>query len=217
VRLVVFDLDGTVTFRDTLAPYVFGFLRRRRWGLLRLARVVPAAFGFLLGVTDRGALKAALLKATLRGHTRTELEAWTSQFVAKLLRRGLREQALEALLEHQRDGDFLVLLTAAPDLYAPVIARELGFQECIATGVRWRDERLDGTLSTPNRRDAEKARCLEALMTRFPGVPTTAYGNSAADIPHLKMVEEPRLVNAGLFTRWKASRAGIVPYAQWRR
>jgi HAD superfamily hydrolase (TIGR01490 family) len=216
VRLVVFDLDGTVTFRDTLAPYVFGFLRRRRWGLLKLVRVVPAFAGFLLGVTDRGALKAALIKATLRGHTRVELDAWTSEFVARLLKHGLREQALEAILKHKLDGDFLVLLTAAPDLYAPAIASELGFQESISTGVRWRSERLDGTLSTPNRRGAEKARCLEALLSRFPGAPTTAYGNSAADIPHLKMVEEPRLVNAGLYTRWKASRAGIVPYARWR-
>ena len=215
MRLVVFDLDGTISFRDTLAPYVAGFLARRPWRLLRLLRVMPAALGFLLGVTDRGALKAALLKGTLRGHTRAELEAWTSEFVATLVRRGLRRQAVEAVLEHQRGGDILVLMTAAPDLYAPAIAQALGFQEVICTGVLWRSERLDGRLSTPNRRGTEKVRCLEELMQRYPGSPTTAYGNSAADLPHLKIVTQPRLVNASLLTRWKASRAGILPYAHW--
>jgi phosphatidylglycerophosphatase C len=216
VRLVVFDLDGTITHRDTLAAYVFGFLRRRRWRLLRLLRVLPAAAGYALGLLDRGALKAALLRATLRGHGRAELDAWTSQFVTWLLAHGVRTQAVQAIREHQRDGDALVLLTASPDLYAPVIAERLGFREAVCTGVRWESDILDGNLSTPNRRGEEKARCLEALAGRYPGLESVAYGNSAADLPHLIKVDEPRLVNAGLLTRWRASRLGIAPYAHWR-
>ena len=216
MRLVVFDLDGTVTYRDTLAPYLFGFLKRRPVRLVRLIRIVPAVAGYALGLLGRGQLKSALLRGTLRGHTRAELEPWTSEFVTALLERELRPQALEAIREHQRSGDALVLLTAAPDLYAPVIARRLGFQEAICTGVRWNADRLDGNLSTPNRRGEEKARCLEALKRRYPGAQTIAYGNSAADLPHLKEVDEPRLVNAGPLTRWKASRVGIASYAHWR-
>jgi phosphatidylglycerophosphatase C len=216
VRLVVFDLDGTVTYRDTLVPYLFGFLKRRPVRLVRLIRVLPAVAGYALGLLDRGQLKSALLRATLRGHTRAELEAWTSEFVTAVLERGLRPQAVEAIREHQRSGDVLVLLTAAPDLYAPVIAQRLGFQEAICTGVRWNADRLDGNLSTPNRRGEEKARCLEGLERRYPEAQTIAYGNSAGDLPHLKEVGEPRLVNAGPVTRWKASRLGIALYAHWR-
>ena len=216
MRLVVFDLDGTVTYHDTLVPYLLGFLKRRPVRLVRLIRILPAIAGYALGLLDRGQLKSALLRGTLRGHTRTELEAWSSEFVTAVLEWGLRPQAVEAIREHQRCGDALVLLTAAPDLYAPVIAHRLGFQEAICTGVRWNGDRLDGNLSTPNRQGEEKARCLEALERRYPGAQTIAYGNSAGDLPHLKEVTEPRLVNAGPVTRWKASRLGIALYADWR-
>ncbi|MGB6450625.1 MAG: hypothetical protein WBE92_07725, partial [Steroidobacteraceae bacterium] len=66
-RLVVFDLDGTITRRGTLVPYVAGLLAKRPLQLLRLLRVVPALLAYSLGRIDRGALKARLLRATLRG------------------------------------------------------------------------------------------------------------------------------------------------------
>ena len=47
VRLVVFDLDGTITYRDTLLPYVTGYLERSGRSRLRMARVVPTLAAFL--------------------------------------------------------------------------------------------------------------------------------------------------------------------------
>lgn len=214
-RLVVFDLDGTITRHDTLLPYVAGLLEKRPWQLLRLLRVVPALLAYGLGRIDRGTLKARLLQATLRGRTRAELEAWTAQFVPRLLERGVRVDALRAIETHRRSGDVLVLLTASTDLYAPAIAARLEFDETICTGLTWTDDRLDGALATPNRRGAEKARCLEELARRHPGLRTAAYGNDAADLDHLRRVDEPLLVCGSRAARRLARRAGI-PSAWWR-
>lgn len=211
MRLAVFDLDGTITRHDTLAPYVLGFLARRRpWRLPAVLLVAPAALGYALGLIDRGRLKSALIRATLGGCRREELEGWTATFVAGLLSRGLFPQAVEAIQAHARAGDHLVLMSASTDLYVPAIACTLGFQEVICTGVRWDGERLRGTLTTPNRRGEEKARCLAALRARHPGVQAVAYGNAASDLAHLRLVERGVLVNGSAVARHEAAREGIA-------
>ncbi len=107
-----------------------------------------------------------------------------------------------------------MLLSASTDLYVPRLGDALGFAEVICTGLVWDGERLDGHLATPNRRGEEKVRCLEQLRARHPGVPFAAYGNAASDIPHLRMVERPLLINGNREARELAARAGI-PRARW--
>ena len=216
MRLAVFDLDGTITRHDTLAPYALGFVVRKRfWRLPALLLVLPALIGNAIGLIDRGGLKSAFIRATLGGCRRKALEWWTPAFIERLKADGLLQQALEAIQTHSRAGDHLVLLSASTDLYVPAIGQALGFQEVICTGVRWEGERLVGTLTTPNRRGEEKARCVAALRARHPGVAAAAYGNAASDIPHLKLVEHGVLVNGSAAARRQAARAGIT-CADWR-
>ncbi|MGH8288739.1 MAG: HAD-IB family hydrolase [Steroidobacteraceae bacterium] len=211
MRLAIFDLDGTITRHDTLAPYVLGFLLRRRvWRFPALLLVLPALLAHALGRIDRGQLKSVFIRAALGGCRREELEAWTATFVDRLVAHGLFPQAVSAIGAHARAGDHLVLLTASPDLYAPVIGRALGFEEAICTGVGWAGERLRGSLTTPNRRGEEKARCVQALRAHHPGIEALAYGNAASDLPHLKLVERAVLVNGSVAARREAVRQGIT-------
>lgn len=214
-RLVIFDLDGTITYHDTLLPYVFGFLRRRPLRMLRLAAVLPAIIGFVLRLADHGRVKAALLRAALRGCTRAELDQWTAEYVPRVLAKAVRPGALEVIAEHRRRGDILVLLSASPDLYVPMIAQQLGFHEAVCTGVLWNADSFDGSLTTVNRRGAEKVRCFEQLRERYAGLPTVAYANGPGDIAHLKLADDRLLVNGTFWTRRKAAIAGIS-CGHWR-
>lgn len=211
--LAVFDLDGTVTRRDTLVPYLRGWLRRhpdrRRWW-----PAVTAVLRFLLAGRDRGRLKSDLLKAFMAGADRAAVESWSDEFVAGLGDADLRQDALEAIARHRTAGDRLVLLSASVDLYVPRIAARLGFDESICTGVAWRDGRLDGTLTSANRRGEEKRRCIQELRERHPRCRIAAYANAASDIAHLAAVESPLLVNAGRRARRRAASRGIAA-ADW--
>jgi phosphatidylglycerophosphatase C len=209
VRLVFFDLDGTITRHDTLFPYVLGFIRRRPRRLLGLLRVLPWVVAFAFGRADHGALKSALIKATLGGCTREEIDTWTAEFVPALLKNGVLRAALERIEAHRREGDRLILMSASPDLYVPAIADALGFAETICTGVRWVNGRLEGSLTTENRRGAEKALCFEDTRQRHPGLPTVAYANGPSDFDHLVLADEAVLVNAQRSMRLKAQAAGI--------
>ncbi len=210
----MFDLDGTVTRHDTLAPFVFGYLLRHPWRLPLALGALPACIGYLFGRTDPGGVKSAFIRATLGGLRRADLEDWTEQFLLRLIARRLHREALARIGRHKERGDYLVLLSASTDLYVPRLGDALGFAEVICTGLVWEGGRLDGRLATANRRGEEKVRCLERLRAAHPGRLFAAYGNAASDIPHLRMVERPLLVNGNREARELAARAGI-PQARW--
>jgi phosphatidylglycerophosphatase C len=214
--VAVFDLDGTITRRDTFLPYIAGWLRRHPARALHLWRVPAALLRFALGGRDRGRLKSDLLRIVLGPANRTEVQAWSEEFVAALATPFLHEPALAAIRRHREAGDRLVLLSASVDLYVPLIGARLGFDETVCTGVRWNGERLDGRLTTENRRGEEKRRVVEALRGRFAGARFAAYGNAASDFAHLEIVEEPLLVNANARARREGRGRGL-PCADWSR
>ncbi|HUX72598.1 MAG TPA: HAD-IB family phosphatase [Steroidobacteraceae bacterium] len=214
--VAVFDLDGTLTRRDTLLPFLCGYLARHPRRLLRLWRLPPAVAAYLLAGHDRALLKSRLIRIAMRGDARAAVDRWADAFVASLRAHGaFRAAALRCVERHRRAGDALVLLSASPDLYVPRIAAALGFESTICTEVRWRGDRLDGALATANRRGEEKRRCLLALRAEFPGRPTTAYGNSAADLAYLGLADRGVLVNARGAAR-RAARAAGIAVDVWR-
>jgi phosphatidylglycerophosphatase C len=215
VRLVVFDLDGTVTRRDTLFPYVAGYLSRERWRWPALLQVVPMAALFAVGKADHGRVKASLIKAALGGCTRAQIVDWTDKFVRELLQDGLFTDARRTISTHLEGGDRLVLMSASTDLYVPAIARSLGFHEVICTGVQWNGDRLKGDLTTPNRRGPEKARCLKELQQRYPQHTIVAYGNAKSDLEHLQLAQHGFLVNGSSSARQMATRLGVLCLS-WR-
>jgi phosphatidylglycerophosphatase C len=210
-QLVFFDLDETITRHDTGLPYALGFLLRHRpWRLPRLLEVLPSGVEFLTRRADESRVKEAFIKAALGGVHRAALEAWNDRFVPKLIANGTFATALERIAEHRRRGDYLVLMSASFDLYVPAIATALGFDETICTGVRWNGDRLEGSLTTPNRKGAEKARCFAQLRERHPGLTTVAYGNSFTDLPHLKLASQGILVNGSTKARRAAQNLALT-------
>lgn len=196
MRIGLFDLDGTITRHDTLVPYVFGFCLRRPLRLLGWLTMPWAVLRYAFGGRDRGELKQALIQATLKGVSRADIARWNERWAPKLIARALQPEALRRIREHRDNGDYLVLMSASPDLYVPAIARALGMNETICTGVRWDGMQLNGELTTENRRGEEKVRCLQALRQRHPDAFITGYGNSDSDLPHLKLCDRAHLVNA---------------------
>jgi HAD superfamily hydrolase (TIGR01490 family) len=211
----VFDLDGTITRRDTLVPYVLGLLRRRPWRLAGVLRTLPVLVDFVLGRADHGDVKARFISATLGGLSRSELTGWTARFVPQLTARGLFREAVERIGQHQRAGDHLVLMSASTDLYVLAIGEALGFADVICTELRWDGDQLDGALASPNRRGPEKAWIFRELRQRYPGRRTVAYGNAASDLDHLRLADEAFLVNGSARARREALGAGIT-CVRWR-
>jgi len=192
---------------------VLALLRRHPARLLRLW-ALPLQLLDFARTRDHGRLKARVLRAVLSGLPRAQAEREAAAFLAGLGTEQLRPGALDALDVHRAAGHRLVLMSASPDLYVRGLAARLGFDEAICTELRWDDGQFSGEFATPNRRGAERRRCLEALRRSHPGARLAAYGNAASDLDHLAAVEEPHLVNAHPDARRRADALGI-PTLDW--
>jgi phosphatidylglycerophosphatase C len=213
--VAVFDLDGTLTWHDTLLLFLMSFLRRHPWRVLGLWRMPFAVGRFFVGDRDRGLLKSRVIQMVMGGASRSAVDACADSFVASQApRRRFRPAALAMLEAHRVAGDHLVLLSASPDLYVPRIGQALRFERTLCTELEWRGDRLVGTLKTANRRGAEKVRCLTWLRTQYPDLPIVAYGNSASDLDHMQHADRALLVNGNAAARALAGRWGI-PRSNW--
>jgi phosphatidylglycerophosphatase C len=196
-----------------------GYLRQRPSRLARLWRLPHIIAGFLTD-RDRGLLKGRLIGCVMGADPRSRVDDWCRSFVGDLEpRHTFRPAALAALEAHRCAGDHLVLLSASPDLYVPRIGALLGFERTLCTEMHWlkcppAEDRLDGTLGSPNLRGGEKSRCLAWLRTQYPGLPVIAYGNAESDIPHLRQADRALMVGGNAAARRAAAAVGI-PAADW--
>lgn len=214
--IAVFDLDGTLSRRDTFLPFLLGYLRRNpaRWGAL--PRLAAATVAHCAGFIDNHALKSTFLTAILGGATEDDLRPWTATFLDRLIRTGLRPGALAALAAHRAAGATTVLATASPELYVRPLAARLGFDAMIATRLeRNADGRFTGRLDGGNCHGPEKA----ARFARWragaqASGPVTVYTDHHADLPLLAMADHPFAVSPTRRLQ-KAAASRSISLAMW--
>jgi phosphatidylglycerophosphatase C len=207
--LVVFDLDGTLTRRDTYLLYLMGFRARHPCGIVRLLHLPWVVGMFYLGIFDNAQLKERFLRAFLRGARRAALHQWTTVFVDKLMSRGMCWEALAVLEKHRQNGDVLVLLSASLDIYVEALGDRLGFNHVICTRAHWEGDRLSGELLGLNCHGDEKVHRLEELRRRYRGMKLIAYADHHSDIPLLRLADSGILVNGTRKAQYLAAQAGI--------
>lgn len=209
--VAVFDLDGTITRRDTYTGILLHNLRRHPAALPRLVPLAPPVLRFALGRLDNATVKTLLLKSFFADVPEDELAAITESFVDKLFASGLRREALATLRRHRDNGHQTVLLTASLDFYVERIAARLGFDHCISTcTARSPDNVLTGELRSANCRGEEK---LARLQHHFGDVwgqcYFVGYGDRETDFHLLTALDRGVVVSPNRRTRNKALRAGL--------
>ncbi len=189
-RVAVFDLDGTLTSRDTLFPFL-RYLAGTRGFLLRLPLVLPVLALMALKVLPRQKAKELVLSLFLRGRTREELRLRGESFARERLPGMVRAQAKARIQWHQSRGHRCVLATASPDVYAEAWARDAGFDDVVSTRLEFDAAgRATGRIAGENCRGAEKLARLEALLGELSRLELFGYGDSSADRAFLERCSE---------------------------
>ncbi|SSW71524.1 hypothetical protein AVE30378_04614 [Achromobacter veterisilvae] len=175
--IAAFDFDGTLTQRDTFVPFLAHLSWARLLGAFVLA--APALAGFALRMRSNEYAKAALCRAALKGHSRTELARIARAWVPAI---PLRRALVERLRWHQQRGDHCVLVSASPDVYLQEASRHLGFDDLICTRMATDGQgRLTGDFDGPNCWGPEKMRRLTERFGPRQQYELYAYGDSRGD------------------------------------
>jgi HAD superfamily hydrolase (TIGR01490 family) len=194
-RLVVFDLDGTITYKDTFLPFVIGFFVRRPRLRLTLLWLPVSVFLYAIRRLSAGALKQRFCQAFLGGAPVDSILAWAQTFAKRVASQGCRPHILARIEEFKRQGARLILLSASPDIYVREIANELGISEVISTEVEIGMKRFSGKVIGENCKGAEKLHRLKAHLNGLSGqVSVVAFGDRTSDLPVLRWAGEGWLV-----------------------
>ena len=208
--IAVFDFDGTMISGDSIVRFLWQALKEGYLSPLQLPK---------LALHTRRALKGSITAE--EGKTRTlrflklltprAREAFCRRFCEQQLMPRVYPKALERLEKHRTKGDVLVLLSASPEVYMRYLQPLL---------------RLDAVLATPtdecgvvtfNNRGREKVRRLQAwAMEQSFSVEWSAsssYGDSAHDLPVMRLCGNPVMVNPKPSMLKEAS---TLPQEVWR-
>ncbi len=198
--VAAFDFDGTLTRRETLLPFLLHTL-----GAVAVARhalmLSPTLAGYGLGLIRNDVAKERVFVRCLAGMRNDELQQKAERFAALILPRLLRQEALQRLDWHKRQGHRCVVISASLELYVRPWAIKAGFDDVIATRLETRENgHVTGKLSGANCYGIEKVRRLETLLGVRDGYSLYAYGDSrgdkellsSADYPYYRKIPESR-------------------------
>lgn len=205
-RIALYDLDRTVTRAPTFTPFLLHMAAHgTRLRLLGVPLWVLAMLGYKAGLYGRKPLKQFGLHLLVGRVVKSPaLQPRIDAFVARQLARNIQPGARTQVAADRAAGVRLVLVTAAPEIYAGALAAALRFDTCIATRHRRNPEgHLLNAIDGENNYGAEKVRRVEAWLAEQ-GIARadchiTAYTDHASDAPILDFADAGVLV--GHFTR----------------
>lgn len=190
--VAVFDLDGTLTKRDTGLAFLVGLLKHspRRW--YRAVWLGVAVGMFSMRWRSNSWLKGQFARHVVGGQRPEHVKRFAARFVAEVAAKGMREGGRQRLDYHLKSGHRVILCTASLDVYVPDLARLLGIEEVICTNtVRSYDGRWTGVFDGQNCYGLVKVERLETLLGGGRGeCYVQAYSDHHADLPLLEWADE---------------------------
>ena len=187
--LALFDLDGTLTWRDTLSDLLI-----RHFGVLRCAaagvRLAPWLLGVPLGRVHRDVAKVHVLRHFFGGMPEADFTAIGRHYARHHLPRLLRPQARERLDWHKREGHRVIVISASVVEWIEPWTEAEGI-ELLATRLARQDGRITGELAGENCRGDEKIRRLRERLDPGDYHPIYAYGDTEGDTAMLAIADHP--------------------------
>ncbi|HEX8010935.1 MAG TPA: HAD family hydrolase [Casimicrobiaceae bacterium] len=199
--LALFDLDHTLLTLDSDEAWVEflieeGFLDRAEFERANHQLVARYRAGEATSVEF-----THFYLSTLVGRDPALLALWHAQYLARKIRPAISAAARALLAKHRAAGHLLVMTTATGRFIVEPIARELGFDNFIATEPEMKDGRYTGRVAgTPNMREGKVTRLEAWLGERSMALDdfreSWFYSDSVNDLPLLARVTHPVAVNA---------------------
>ena len=198
VDVAAFDVDGTLTVRDCVRPFL---LRVGGWpGMSRAVLGRPLTALTATARRDRDRLKELIVGGVLRGRNVAQVEALGELFAEQVHDGWLRSDTVARLRWHQRAGHRIVLVSASLGPYLRPLGRRLGVDDVLCAEPMQVGEQFSDGLAGANCRAGEKVRRLEAwlLERRLDQATVWAYGDSAGDRELLARADHSVLVTRRL-------------------
>ena len=200
-RLALFDLDHTLLPLDSDHQWAQYLAQTGRAGdpVVALARNED-----LMNRYNAGALTAEqaaeFMLGLLAAHPPHLLAAWHEDYMQRVIRPAITEQALSLVQKHLEAGDLCAIVTATNSFVTAPIARAFGVPTLIATEPEYLSGRYTGKIDgTPSFKEGKVLRVNAWLATLNRKLEDFSesyfYSDSINDLPLLEVVTHPIVTN----------------------
>jgi HAD superfamily hydrolase (TIGR01490 family) len=213
-RLALFDLDHTLLPLDSDYQWAQYLAKSGRAGDPEIALRRNEELMDRYNAGDLTAEQAAeFMLGLLAAHPPHLLAAWHEDFMQRVIRPAMTDQAVELVRQHLAAGDLCALVTATNSFVTAPIARAFGVTHLIATDPEYIGGRYTGKIAgTPSFKHGKVIRVNDWLgaMDRRLGdfEQSYFYSDSLNDLPLLEVVTHPIVTNPS---------AGLLRVAQERQ
>jgi len=215
-----FDVDNTLMRGASIYYFARGLAARKMFGPADLARMAWGQACYRMRGSENAdhidaARQAAL--AFVAGHRVSDIVSLCEEIYDDTMADRIWEGTRELAQRHLEAGQRVWLVTASPVELASIIARRLGFTGALGTVAESVDGVYTGRLVGGLMHGEAKAAAIEALAVRegLDLARCSAYSDSANDLPMLRLVGHPCVVNPDADLRAEA-RANNWPVHDFR-
>lgn len=191
INLALFDFDGTLCTKDSFTGFIFYTLSKRhimRKGL----KILPWIQAYYLKLYPADAMRTKLFSTMFKGNSAKQLQQLGQEY-AQTLVKNLDTQLFQRLLQHQAQGDKVVLVSASIDLYLKPVCEILNI-DLICTQVEIHNGFITGQYSTPDCSSEQKKIRVHDAYHLNDYAHVYAYGNSYEDLQMFSLADSCYMV-----------------------
>lgn len=186
--IALFDLDGTITSKDTLFEFIkFAAGERKFW--IGLVVMSPLILLFLLKIHPSEKLKEDFFSFYLKRFSEAELLAKGAEFSRTIMPQIVYPKALEKIAWHKAQNHRVVIITASSSIWLGEWCRMQDI-EISATEFEVKNGRYTGKIAGKNNYGKEKAVRVKAMLAEQNYPSSYSYGDTKSDLYYMALTDE---------------------------
>lgn len=188
-NLVVFDFDGTITFKDSLAE-IIKFQKGILAFWLGVIILSPVLVLFKLGFIPNQRAKEYVLSFFFKNDNLEQFQQKCTRFSLERLPQILKTSALESIQKHQEAGDRVMIVTASAENWLSAWCGKMKL-ELIATRLEINNNKLTGKIEGINCFGPEKVKRLTEKVDLKSFDKIYVYADSKGDKELMDLADYP--------------------------
>lgn len=198
VKLGIFDVDFTITKKETLMQFFKYMIHKDKKNIKFLPRAIFSGIMYGIGIYDEKKVKETFLKF-IDGIDEKELSYIVKEFYSDVLSNILYEDAIKMMRELKSKGYKIYLISASPEFYLNEFYSFKEVDKIIGTKFKFKDGKFIREMAGYNCKGEEKVRRLMEELKKdnieVDFKESYMFSDSLSDKPLLDLVGHPYLIN----------------------
>lgn len=188
MKLALFDLDGTITQKDTLSDFIKFAVGKPVYyfGLFKLSYIL---IPYLLKFMPNYIAKEKLVTYFFKGWNANKFKKISEKYALNNLDRIIKPKAIEKIRWHQSQGHKVIIVSASMECWIKAWCDKNRI-ELISTRLEVKNNIITGKFSTKNCYGIEKVNRIKELYNLDEYMYIFAYGDSTGDKELLALANE---------------------------